>query len=232
MAFFLPILILAGPTPDTIRERKKKKKNWGIQIVLNTQFHWLNDKKMMPRKSGLNLTHENNNRTASKLLGRSRNFLLWMRDYRSRSIECGQTRLCQTQPTFWAKNSVAGIHQCERRWVISGVRAADNDKSLSLGTREEASERLIILSSSSSCVHVNGSAPPSLMPSSNFEPIVGELLRKHQVINVVIIRVVLIITCLTIIDFFFFFNRSGQVKNLKTINFYFTSANYESSNPK
>jgi hypothetical protein len=92
------------------------------------------------------------------------------------------------------QNSVAGIHQCDGRRVISGVRATDNDKSLSLGTRNEGS------SSSSHRRHVRVMAPP--LPYAKFEPFVGQLLRKHQVINVVIIRVVLIITCLTIIDFF------------------------------
>jgi len=68
----------------------------------------------------------------------------------------------------WAKpnrhfeqNSVAGIHQYDGQRVISGVRATNNDKSLSLGTRDEASD-----SSSSPPRHVHVMARP--LPYAKF----------------------------------------------------------------
>jgi hypothetical protein len=63
------------------------------------------------------------------------------------------------------QNSVADIHQCDGQRVISGVRAIDDAKSLSLGTHEQAS----VSSSHGRCVLVM-TRP---LPYAKFEPLLA-----------------------------------------------------------
>jgi hypothetical protein len=170
MAFFLPILILlAGPTPDTIRERKEKKKTgefrscWTPNSIDSMTKRWYLGNRVKLTWRTRTTTERHLNCWAGPGIS-------------SFEREITGVDRVWADPTLpdptdiLSKNSVAGIHQCGR-WVISGVRATDNDKSLSLGTREEASELLIISSSSSPCAHKW--LGPSLMPSSNFEPLLA-----------------------------------------------------------